>query len=500
MKFFCASSIVIFGGTGDLATRKLIPALCRLSAAEFLDDDFHILVTGRKDLTTQDFLSKFISRQQKRLKQDSNFEKGYLNLKDKFIYVQADPDRSGEQKRFLSKIRKYESSAAPAKLFYLAVPPYKMPDFIPLVKPFSEANKGTNCPVRILVEKPFGSDLESAKELNNLLLQSFSEDQILRIDHYLGKEAVQNILFMRFANTFFEPVWNNLYIENVQISFSEKIGIGTRGSFFDNTGILRDVVQNHLLQVLTMVAMEPPLTSKPSDLHLEKTKVLEAIKKYKPEEVPLETVRARYVSGKVAGKSVPAYLEENGVAKESNSETFAACRLFINNWRWAGVPFYLRAGKRLEKSMTEICITFKQLPHSIFTELTEKIVENRLFIRVQPDEGITLQLNSKPPGMKMGVTDVALKFSYEEEFGSYRPDAYERLLLDALKADSALFINNSEIEAAWKFIDPIINSWKSSDAQPMCEYAAGTQGPKEACELLAKNGHEWLFSEGEECK
>ncbi|MFZ5951914.1 MAG: glucose-6-phosphate dehydrogenase [Candidatus Rifleibacteriota bacterium] len=492
--FFCASSIVIFGGTGDLSLRKLIPALCRLESAGLLVRDFHVYVTGRSKMSSAEFIEKFTAKAG--LEKDAVLKDGFAKLKNRIIYVTADPQAENEEKNFYQRLNQVETQAAPARLFYLAVPPESMESFIKLIKPFSDNNLNSQCPIRVLVEKPFGHNLESSIELNKRLLETFREDQILRIDHYLGKEAVQNILFMRFANIFFEPVWNNHFIDNVQISFAEKIGIGSRAGYFDQTGILRDVVQNHLLQVLCMVAMEPPLSNRPADLHLEKNKVLKAIRRYSADEVANETVRGQYVAD--PDKSIAGYLQEAGVRPDSKTETFAAARLFIENWRWSGVPFYLRAGKRLSKSLTEICISFKALPHSIFKDLGSEITPNRLFIRIQPDEGITMKLNSKPPGMHMKVTDVGLKFSYEAEFGSYRPDAYERLLLDALKADSSLFLSSNEIAEAWKFIDPIIDAWHSTGAQPMFVYKANSAGPQEADDLLAKHGHRWYPSESGE--
>jgi glucose-6-phosphate 1-dehydrogenase len=485
---FCASSIVIFGGTGDLSTRKLIPALCRLESAGLLIKDFNVFVTGRSEMSDSDFRQRFKSHQKEAMNKDQTFNDGFKSLEKRIIYISANPREKNAAATFRKKLEANENEAAPARLFYLAVPPSSMEEFIALIKPFSIKNATTGCPVRILVEKPFGHDLKSSIELNDQLLANFKENQILRIDHYLGKEAVQNLLFMRFANTFFEPVWNNSYIENVQISFAETIGIEKRADYFDQTGILRDVVQNHLLQVLCMMAMEPPISDRMSDIHLEKTKVLKAIRKYSPEQVPKETVRARYTNNK--DKNLKGYLEEDGVSADSATETFAACRLFIDNWRWSGVPFYLKAGKRLNSSFTEICICFKKLPHSIFTDIGE-IDANRIYFRIQPDEGVTLKLNSKPPGMQMKMTNVSLNFSYQSEFGSYRPDAYERLLLDALKGDSALFLSNKEIEEAWKFIDPIIESWHRKDSQPIFSYTAGSEGPSQACELLESHGHRW---------
>ncbi|MBU1105457.1 MAG: glucose-6-phosphate dehydrogenase [Candidatus Riflebacteria bacterium] len=489
-RFFCAASIVIFGGTGDLASRKLIPALCRLHDAELLAHDFHIFVTGRADLSTEAFIEHLMQREAILFKKDKRFANGFAGLRSRIRYLRANPALPGEPEDFKNRLLAAEPMAAPARLFYLAVPPDSMKSFIRLIKPFSEENTDSRCPERILVEKPFGQNLKTAKELNQSLLEAFTENQILRIDHYLGKEAVQNILFMRFANTFFEPVWNNHYIDNVQISFSENIGIGGRAGYFDQTGILRDVVQNHLLQVLCMVAMESPLSHLPGDLHLEKNKVLKALRRYQPEEVASETIRAQYSAGEVDSNPVLGYLEENGVRPESKTETYAACRVFVDNWRWGGVPFYLQAGKRLERNVTEIVINFKPLPHSIFKDFTGKIEPNRLYIRIQPNEGIILKVNSKPPGMNLQVSDVGLKFSYESEFGDYRPDAYERLLLDALNGDSALFLSNSEIEESWKFIDPIIEAWQS-DNQPMHTYKAGSNGPEEANKLLARHGHRW---------
>lgn len=497
-KPFCASSIVIFGGTGDLAGRKLLPALCRLNHAGLLIRDFHVFVTGRAEMTNEAFIESFVQRESNLFKSDKRFSEGFAGLRSRIRYLRANPSLAGEPEDFRKRLQAEEPEAAPARLFYLAVPPASMESFINLIRPFSANRIDQNCPERVLVEKPFGHNLASARALNNHLLESFSEDQILRIDHYLGKEAVQNILFMRFANLFFEPVWNHRFISNVQISFAEEIGIGGRAGYFDQTGILRDVVQNHLLQVLCMVAMEPPLTHRPTDLHLEKNKVLKAIRKYRSDEVAAETVRGQYQAGMIRGELVKGYLDEDGVAQNSMTETFAACRVFIDDWRWGGVPFYLQAGKRLERNMTEIVVNFKPVPHSIFAGITDQIEPNRLYIRIQPNEGITLQLNSKPPGMEMQVTDVGLKFSYEAEFGEYRPDAYERLLLDSLQGSSALFLSNSEIEESWKFIDPIIDGWNSSD-QPMHSYQAGTHGPVEACRLLEKHGHKWRPSEGRCC-
>lgn len=497
-KPFCAASIVIFGGTGDLAGRKLIPALCRLHNAGLLTHDFHVFVTGRSDMTTEAFIENLTRRESDQLAKDKKFADGFAGLKPRIRYLRANPSLQNEPEDFRQRLLAEEPLAAPARLFYLAVPPSGMESFIRLVKPFSENRTDQNCPERVLVEKPFGYDLASARVLNAKLLDAFDEHQILRIDHYLGKEAVQNIMYMRFANLFFEPVWSNHFINNIQISFSEEIGIGDRAGYFDQTGILRDVVQNHLLQVLCMVAMEPPLSHKPGDLHLEKNKVLKALKKYRPEDVAAETVRAQYTKGVVNSQPVRGYLEEDGVRTTSKTETYAACRVFIDNWRWAGMPFYLRAGKRLERNMTEIVVNFKPVPHSIFPNIAGNIEPNRLYIRIQPDEGIRLQLNSKPPGMKMQVTDVGLKFSYEDAFGNYRPDAYERLLLDALQGDSALFLSNSEIEESWKFIDPIIAGWNLFD-QPMAFYESGSHGPKEAYDLLEKHGHRWRPSEGKCC-
>ena len=492
-QFFCASSIVIFGGTGDLASRKLLPAICRLHDAGLLTSDFHVFVTGRADMSTESFIEHLLQREAILFKKDSRFANGFAGLRSRIRYLRANPSLANEPEDFKKRLMAVEPQAAPARLFYLAVPPNSMQNFISLIRPFSEENANEHCPERILVEKPFGHNLDTAKELNTKLLDAFSEKQILRIDHYLGKEAVQNILFMRFANTFFEPVWNNRYIDNVQISFSENIGIGGRAGYFDQTGILRDVMQNHLLQVLCMVAMEPPLSHKPGDLHLEKNKVLKALKRYRPEEVATETVRAQYLAGEVDAKAVSGYLEEDGVRPGSKTETYAACRLFVDNWRWGGVPFYLQAGKRLERNLTEIVINFKALPHSIFKDFSGKVEPNRLHIRIQPNEGIILKVNSKPPGMKLQVSDVGLKFSYESEFGDYRPDAYERLLLDALNGDSSLFLSNSEIEESWKFIDPIIEAWQNGE-QPVHTYKAGSQGPEEASALLARYGHRWRLS------
>jgi glucose-6-phosphate 1-dehydrogenase len=493
---FCASSIVIYGGTGDLTTRKLLPALCKLNSAQLLDENFQVIITGRKNLTSEEYKEQFEKKIPSKIKQDLNFKKGFEDLKSKIFYIQANPDEETSSNDFAKQLTKLSNNYEHPRLFYLALPPKQIVNYIDFTKPLIRENKNLD---RIIVEKPFGNNLETSKKLNQKLLSVFANEDILRIDHYLGKEAVQNILFLRFANTFFEPVWNNRFIENIQISFSEKIGIGTRAGYFEGVGILRDVVQNHLLQVLCLVAMEAPLSHQYKDIHLEKRKILKALRPIPVSQVAQETVRAQYEASTIDGKPIKSYIEENNIPNSSRTETYAAFRAYIDTWRWSGVPFYLRAGKRLANNMTEICVNFKPVSHNIFKSLKGSMDSNRLYIRIQPDEGITLQLNSKPPGMNLKVKDVGLKFSYEDTFGSFRPDAYERLLLDALSGNSNLFIDNDEIEHAWKFIDPIVEAWYEHNTQPMEKYPAGSHGPGAACKLLGKLDHQWSPSKGRGC-
>lgn len=484
----CTSSLVIFGGTGDLAHRKLIPALSRLRAAGVLPSDLHVISTGRREYGREELIASYREGLTAAFARDSLLRDGFETLARQIHYLRIFPERDGALTEFEEALKKIEGTgAAPVRLFYLAVPPETVDDFLGLLGGALEKGRDGPCPTRVLLEKPFGQDLPTARALNARLLKVAREEQIFRIDHYLGKEAVQNILVTRFGNVLFEPVWNRSVIDHVQISFAEEIGVGGRGPFYDQTGILRDVVQNHLLQVLSLIAMEPPQSYAADAIRTEKLKVLQAIRLLRPEEACRHTVRGRYLrSG-----AMPGYLEERGVASESTTETYVAMRVFLESWRWAGVPFYVRAGKRLSNSLTEVALFFRPVPRSIFPVSAGVPEPNALIIRVQPDEGIHLLVQSKIPGMSLKLGTVEMDFSYQKSFGAYRPDAYERLLLDALHGEASLFLRNDEIEAAWAFIDPIMAGWAMPGSSPVEGYAAGSDGPERAAGLIGEDGRSW---------
>lgn len=491
-----ATALVIFGATGDLTHRKLVPALYNLAADNYLPEEFIVIGSARTKLTDQEFRDKMRESVQKFSRQtltDELWEKFSKNL-----YYQ--PVNGTKIEDFAALKEKLEVLSAERKrtfnyAYYLAMAPNFFGDIASnlkaagLVEPIRKGARSTI----VVIEKPFGHDLASAQELNKVLRQSFAEEQIYRIDHYLGKETVQNILVFRFANGIFEPLWNHKYIDHIQISCAESIGVGSRAAYFDSSGILRDIVQNHLLQVLSLLCIEPPISLTDADsIRNEKVKVLRSIKRYTEVEVTTQTVRAQYTSGKVGDEEAIGYLQESGVNPDSKTDTFVALKLEIDNWRWSGVPIYLRAGKRLPKRTTEIAVCFKQAPGSLFRGRDEvKIEQNVLNIRVQPQEGISLNISSKPPGPSLDVKSVEMDFTYDSSFGTASPEAYERLLLDAMKGDATLFIRNDEIEEAWDLLAPILNAWGSNNPPSVCHYQAGTWGPPEAEKLLTSHNHNW---------
>jgi glucose-6-phosphate 1-dehydrogenase len=378
------------------------------------------------------------------------------------------------------------------RIFYLATPPG---DYVPIVRNLGklgmdrEHTEGTGW-VRIIVEKPFGRDLPSAQALNREVTAVFDEEQVYRIDHYLGKETVLNLLVFRFSNGIFEPVWNRQYVDSVQITAAENIGVGTRGAYYEQAGALRDMIQNHMLQLLTLVAMEPPPDFAPNSVRDEKTKVLRSVRPLTRDEVRHSVVRARYGTGFIGGRQVRGYLEEEGIAPDSRTETFAAIRFVIDNWRWAGVPFYLRTGKNLPKRVTEIDIIFRSTPHSIFRQETDDRAEpNVMSLRIQPDEGITLKFTAKLPGQAMAVRSVNMDFRYGTTFGVHLPSAYERLLLDCMVGDATLFNRADSVEAAWQLVQPILEAWSEDDM--LATYPSGSWGPPEADELPARDKRSW---------
>jgi glucose-6-phosphate 1-dehydrogenase len=484
------TNLIIFGATGDLAHRKVLPAVYNLAHEGALPERFNLIGLARTQQPDEDyraFAREAIEKYSRRRPDETVMS----SLLERMHYVGASFDDSAAYEG-IEKIAKQldEEAGLPFnRVFYLATAPGF---FETIAQALGERNmdKRDGADVRLVVEKPFGHDLASAQELNRALLSVFDERQIFRIDHYLGKETVQNILVLRFGNGIFEPVWNRSYIDNVQITAAEDIGIGTRAEYYDRSGALRDIVQNHLLQLLTILSMEPPVSFSADEVRNEKVKVLHAIHPPTLEEVSAHAVRAQYGAGMAEGKAVPGYLEEQGVASDSTTETFVALRLGIDNWRWAGVPIYMRAGKRLSRRVTEIAVTLKPVPHLAFQESGSLGVQpNQLILNVQPNEGVSLSLVAKIPGARMRVRPVNMEFAYGTSFMSQSPEAYERLILDTMRGDATLFARDDEVEAAWGIVDPILKAWEAAPG-PLPQYAAGSSGPAEASEILL-DGTEW---------
>ena len=485
------SLMVIFGATGDLSGRKLLPALYNLAKQRLLPAGFAVIGAAIDDLTDDSF-RKHAAEKITEFSRTQPIDKPVL---DAFLtscfYVKVDFSRLDDFKSLQRRLVELDTSrhVAGNRIFYCATPP---PTYETIVEQVKAAAMATGAGFhRIVVEKPFGSDLKSARELTQILQRVFHEDSVFRIDHYLGKETVQNIVAFRFANSIFEPVWNANLVDHVQITVAEEIGVEGRGAYYDRAGAMRDIVQNHALQLLSLVAMEPPLAFEASTMRDEKVKVLRAIRPIVDDDVALSTVRGQYTKGWVLGEHVPAYREEKNVAPGSLTETFAALRLFVDNWRWANVPFYIRAGKRMPKRVTEIRIEFKRPPHITFgREATKELDPNALTLRIQPEEGISLKFGAKVPSAGLRIRSVTMDFQYMTTFLVETPEAYERLLLDCMIGDPTLFTRADEVEAAWKLIDPIEAAWRDGHP-PLAMYAAGTWGPPAASKLLQQDGREW---------
>lgn len=486
--------LVIFGATGDLTARKLIPAIYNLEREGQLPAHFACVGFARRDKSHEVFRQEMHDAVNQFSRTKPVDENLWGSFSHQLYYHKAnfDDDKGYETlKTFLAELDKKHGTRA-NRLFYLSTTPNYFPDIIEhlskhgLIYEASEKEKWS----RVIIEKPFGSDLESAIELQKFVTTHLDESQIYRIDHYLGKETVQNLLIFRFANSIFESFWNNHYIDHVEITVAEEIGIGTRGSFFEEAGILRDIVQNHMMQLLSLVAMEPPNDLSADAIRDEKVKVLQAIRPTDLKKFEDYVVRGQYGEGFINGEKVKSYREEANVNPQSNVETFAAIELYIDNWRWANVPFYLRAGKRLPKRATEIAIIFKEVPGFLFSK-EKKIEDNVLAIRIQPNEGISLKINSKVPGPQSPIQPVKMDFSYSSYFGLSPPEAYERLICDAMLGDGTLFARGDEVLASWKFITPILKKWKETPATNFPNYFAGTWGPKAADDMIAKEGRSW---------
>jgi glucose-6-phosphate 1-dehydrogenase len=492
-------TIVIFGASGDLGKRKLIPALYHLQAARYLPERYAVIGFSRTPMSDEEYRAKMLEVLQQRI-QDGGGRVGADDpLVNALYYCAGNNDDLETFKRLKAKVEAVEKERdLPGnRLFYLSV----APEFFPvIIRNIAAAGllHDRNAPVwsRVIIEKPFGTDLESARRLNAEVTAVLDESQIYRIDHYLGKETVQNILSFRFGNSIFEPLFNQKYVDNVQITVAETLGMeGRRGDYFDHAGTLRDMVQNHMLQLLCLIAMEPPAALDAQSIRDEKVKVLRSLVPLSRKEVAASTVRGQYGVGEKDGQVVKGYRQEEGVDPKSVTETYVALRIRIDNWRWAGVPFFLRSGKRLAKRVSEVAVEFKQPPLLLFQELSDdedaRPKSNLLVMRIQPDEGISLSFACKRPGMKVQLEEVTMDFFYGEQFEQRSPEAYERLLLDALRGDASLFTRSDEVDYAWRFITSIHQGWASLPPPHFPNYYPFTDGPEEANHLLAGTQAEW---------
>ena len=533
------TALILFGATGDLTRRKLIPAIYSLTADGLLPCGLPIISIGRRTPDLEALVAEFREAAATRARKKPLDDAIWRAMAADIEYILGELDDPETYRRLAAKLAEIDATMPNRlnRLFYLAIPPQFFRDVIrnlgasglvgpasgrvsfaddalgrggslpPAPPPSPEgagmaAGGGASSPPfggggggvgewpRIVIEKPFGSDLTSAHELNRRVHALFHERQVFRMDHYLGKETVQNLLVLRFANAIFEPLWNQKYIENVQVTMAETVGLEGRGQYFDQSGTLRDVVQNHLLELLALVAMEPPATMDADAIRDEKSKLLRSIHRMTPAEIAANTVRAQYTAGEVEGAPVPGYLEEDGIAPDSQTETYAALRLDIHNWRWAGVPFYLRAGKRMKRRYTEIVIRFRQAPHIVFAGRQHHIEPNTLIMRIQPDEGVSLCFSTKQPGPGLFIRPLPLAVHFNQAFGAEPPEAYERLILDAILGDNTLFAREDTVEASWAIMTPILEAWEAG-ATPLATYPAGSMGPADADDLVRATGDRW---------
>src|SRR4051812_12604543 len=484
------TTLVIFGATGDLARRKLLPALYNLAHEGALPERFNLIGISRRDQSDEDFRNQAresITQFSRRTPNDEVLE----GVVGRMCYLGIPFDdteryaRLGEAMDHLDQ----ENGLPLNRVYYLSTAPEYFPVITGNIKE-KGLHRHEKSEVRVVIEKPFGTDLASARSLQDVVHSAFRERQVFRIAHYRGKETVQNVMAFRFANYMFEPVWNRNYIDHIQITAAEDIGIGTRAGYYDQAGALRDLVQNHMLQLLTLVCMEPPASFEANKVRDEKVKVLQAIQPPTPELVAETTVRARYTSGMSGGEEAVGYLEEEGVPEDSDTETYAALKLEVHNWRWAGVPIFLRTGKRLARKVTEIAVQLKPVPHMAFASKGSVGVQpNQLILTVQPNEGVSLSLGAKIPGATMRIRPVNMEFLYGTSFMSQSPEAYERLILDAMRGDATLFTRNDEALGQWAIIDPILTTWHENDEPPLETYEAGTPGPAAAVDLIGEGRH-----------
>ncbi len=485
--------IVIFGAGGDLAWRKLIPAIYNLYLDQWIPKNFAVLGVGRTEMTDTSFrkhLHEGVDSFSRRGKSKKNEWAAFSKC---LSYHQGDFKDASVYQNLEKQLQTFEKTwkTPVTRVFYLAVPPVFFEEIAGKIGSSGLAkNKSMS---RIVVEKPFGHDLESAKRLNELVHQIFHESQVYRIDHYLGKETVQNILAFRFANALFEPIWNRNYIDHVQITVAEQLGVENRGNYYETAGALRDMIQNHILQLLCLIAMEPPVSFEADEVRNRKVDVLNALRRIRHEDVHAYAVRGQYGPGWIEGKKVKGYRQEPDVNKNSNKETFAAVKFFIDNWRWQDVPVYVRTGKRMNETVSVITIQFRPVPHRSFpAEATENWQPNRIVMSIQPHMGIKLSFQAKRPGLKMQIAPVDMSFDYKDSYTTGTPEAYETLLLDVMLGDTTLFMRADQVEAAWSVLMPVIETWEANKSVHFPNYAAGMQGPSDAEGLIAKDGHNWI--------
>ncbi len=490
-------SIVIFGASGDLTARKLIPALYHLARENQIPSDYRIVGFARREKTAESWRQELREALDEFSRTKPIEESVWQNFSQHLFYCRGDLTRLEDYKSLEQELGSFGNETLRSNLlFYLAIAPSQFGLVVEQLHRAGLLHKTSDNGAigwqRIVIEKPFGHDLDSARQLNRELTRYASEQQVFRIDHYLGKETVQNILMFRFSNAIFERLWNRDSIDHVQITVSEELGVGQRGGYYEEAGALRDMVQNHLLQVLSLIAMEPPVSLEPESIRDEKVKLLKSIRPMDPDDVQRQVVRGQYFAGMIEGELRPGYRQEPKVKADSDVETYVALKLFIDNWRWSGVPFYLRTGKSLPVSASEVRVQFRPTPYVLFAaECGQRLDPNALALRLQPNEGISLRFNGKVPGTSVEVRPVRMHFSYDAEFGAYTPEAYERLLLEAMVGDATLFIRRDEVEIAWQIVDSIRKGWDNRPLTNREFYAAGTWGPVAADDLLAQSGHVW---------
>ncbi|MGH9970935.1 MAG: glucose-6-phosphate dehydrogenase [Pyrinomonadaceae bacterium] len=484
--------VVIFGATGDLTRRKLLPALYRLAQQQLIPPEFAVVGTARHPMSDDDYRAMMHAALAQFDDEDTIDETAWTSFAGGIFYVPGDFGNLETCLRLKSRLAEIDAQRKTRgnRLFYLATAPEFFGIIADQLGRARMAQPEEPAWSRIIVEKPFGRDLESARALNAQLAAVFKEEQIYRIDHYLGKETVQNLLVFRFANSIFEPLWNRQYIDHVQITNAEALGVEGRGAYYEQAGAVRDMIQSHVFQVTSLIAMEPPVVLTPNSVRDEKFKAMQSVRPIPADRVDEFAVRGQYGPGTVLGETVVGYRQEPGVNPESSTETFAALKLNLDNWRWADVPFYLRSGKRLAKRVTEIAIQFKTVPHQLFTDSDQPLEPNVLIIRIQPNEGISLRFGAKLPGQAMRIRWVNMDFRYGSSFGVKPPEAYERLLLDCMLGDSTLYARRDMVERGWEIVTPILEAWKQP-APDFPNYEAGSWGPRSAFDLIERDGRKW---------